>query len=477
MKPVLEKAVLFAAGTVFPVAAVALGQCRIILSAELARSRPLPLALVAMMTVLHAAAVILAAVLLPRLCARGRYGRAAVYALIAAFALIQFFAMGWWFDPGGLRIFVPAAGGGLIGAAIWVFFSRVPGEKQPLLFCLAVAAGAAGKIAFSAWARSANAGDAPAHFAAFSAVSALAFALILAGAAAAPPAPVPALNAGRKNGGAAEVGWTVAALFVFCLMNGVLLSGLFPLPVVVEMCDSLWTAGILLAAPLLAGWMLRRNLPAGYARIVTAGSVFFLAAATFSAAGSKSFFPVIHVMATAGQALVYPAMMLVLAMLAREMRLAAAIAALPYIAAIFTGLFANGRHQHLIGDASLTALVSLLLCMAFHRLARKANPDAAEVRDETDAPPSEIPHNGPGQFIASHLDKLQQAYDLSPREREIVAGLVGGMSNDEIAADLHIARVTVETHIQSILKKTNASNRHGIKKALFQEEGEKPYSM
>ena len=48
---------------------------------------------------------------------------------------------------------------------------------------------------------------------------------------------------------------------------------------------------------------------------------------------------------------------------------------------------------------------------------------------------------------------------LSPREREVLAHLVEGRTNREIAAELVVEPDTVKDHVQNILKKLNASDR------------------
>lgn len=53
-------------------------------------------------------------------------------------------------------------------------------------------------------------------------------------------------------------------------------------------------------------------------------------------------------------------------------------------------------------------------------------------------------------------DTEQPLHRLTPREREIFDLLIRGRSNDEISAQLFIARRTVETHRQRIMKKLAA---------------------
>lgn len=52
--------------------------------------------------------------------------------------------------------------------------------------------------------------------------------------------------------------------------------------------------------------------------------------------------------------------------------------------------------------------------------------------------------------------------ELSPREREVLAELVDGASNNEIADRLHIGLSTVKTHVSSILRKSGAQSRYAV---------------
>jgi len=55
--------------------------------------------------------------------------------------------------------------------------------------------------------------------------------------------------------------------------------------------------------------------------------------------------------------------------------------------------------------------------------------------------------------------ETRPGYDLTNRESEVLAFLVKGLSNAEIAAQLHISVATVKYHVSNILSELGASNR------------------
>jgi LuxR family transcriptional regulator, positive regulator of biofilm formation len=67
------------------------------------------------------------------------------------------------------------------------------------------------------------------------------------------------------------------------------------------------------------------------------------------------------------------------------------------------------------------------------------------------------------RWIASHRRRVivhaKERPFLSSREIEIIGKLAEGLTNDEIAGQLHISLYTVKTHLQNIYRKVEVSNR------------------
>jgi DNA-binding NarL/FixJ family response regulator len=49
--------------------------------------------------------------------------------------------------------------------------------------------------------------------------------------------------------------------------------------------------------------------------------------------------------------------------------------------------------------------------------------------------------------------------DLTPREREVLVEVAGGLANDEIASKLYLSESTVKTHVSRVLMKTGSRDR------------------
>ena len=62
-------------------------------------------------------------------------------------------------------------------------------------------------------------------------------------------------------------------------------------------------------------------------------------------------------------------------------------------------------------------------------------------------------------LIQTATEGLAPGNDLTPREREVLALMVEGLTNPEIAERLVVSRSTAKAHVSNILSKLGASNR------------------
>ncbi len=60
---------------------------------------------------------------------------------------------------------------------------------------------------------------------------------------------------------------------------------------------------------------------------------------------------------------------------------------------------------------------------------------------------------------AAREEDVAKAFGLTPREREVLALMMQGMSNPEIAEHLVVSRSTAKAHVSNILSKMGVSNR------------------
>lgn len=66
---------------------------------------------------------------------------------------------------------------------------------------------------------------------------------------------------------------------------------------------------------------------------------------------------------------------------------------------------------------------------------------------------------GRPQFSPHALDRLARGTELAPRELEVLAGMARGLSNKEIAAELHLSTHTVKTYVKGVLAKLDSPDR------------------
>lgn len=71
------------------------------------------------------------------------------------------------------------------------------------------------------------------------------------------------------------------------------------------------------------------------------------------------------------------------------------------------------------------------------------------------------------QFV---LKTLVRRYELTPRESQVLDGVLRGQSNNEIASELNVALRTVKTHVERIWEKLNIHSRAELMGLLFREK-------
>jgi DNA-binding CsgD family transcriptional regulator len=60
------------------------------------------------------------------------------------------------------------------------------------------------------------------------------------------------------------------------------------------------------------------------------------------------------------------------------------------------------------------------------------------------------------------VEAFAQRHGLSPRQAQLVAGAIRGLSSKEIAAELNIDYRTVAQHLARVCEKTGAPGRHQL---------------
>lgn len=98
--------------------------------------------------------------------------------------------------------------------------------------------------------------------------------------------------------------------------------------------------------------------------------------------------------------------------------------------------------------------------------AERASRDALEkisaritLGHSSDGTPVIVTMGGDDPGSTSRLELARRAWDLTPRQSAVLAVLVEGRSNKEIADDLQCAESTVELHVTQILRRSNLASR------------------
>lgn len=78
-----------------------------------------------------------------------------------------------------------------------------------------------------------------------------------------------------------------------------------------------------------------------------------------------------------------------------------------------------------------------------------------------EGPVAGSPEPGPSrrQLPVTHPHDDVAPAGLTARETEVLRAMARGLSNDEIAGELHVGRATVKTHVSNVLLKTRARDR------------------
>ncbi len=96
-------------------------------------------------------------------------------------------------------------------------------------------------------------------------------------------------------------------------------------------------------------------------------------------------------------------------------------------------------------------------------------------------PTSSAPTTGEPARTPEERDAALMAAQLTPRELEVLALLVGGGDNAQLARALHLSANTVRTHVQSILTKLQVRSRlqaaaFAVKHQIVEVPGQRRYA-
>jgi DNA-binding CsgD family transcriptional regulator len=66
------------------------------------------------------------------------------------------------------------------------------------------------------------------------------------------------------------------------------------------------------------------------------------------------------------------------------------------------------------------------------------------------------------------IERISRQHHLTAREREVLAGVLEGASNERLATQLSLSRATVKWHLHNVFAKTNTGNREALLRAALE---------
>jgi DNA-binding CsgD family transcriptional regulator len=100
-------------------------------------------------------------------------------------------------------------------------------------------------------------------------------------------------------------------------------------------------------------------------------------------------------------------------------------------------------HIRVDADADATRIATLLEALGY-RVVRRLDDADARTR------------------IGWAIERISRAHRLTSREREVLAGVLEGDTNERLAKRLRLSRATVKWHLHNVFAKTNLGNREAL---------------
>ena len=427
-------------------------------------------------TALMFSGVAFGAVVFPRLLAwaggaAGTFGHGlgraalAVYLLLAIITVIPGFAQYAFNET--LRYAANFSLGLVIPPAYYLYFSRFPVRHRGLWFgfCAGVGLLCWRVLMYVAarWPHDGASGAHPflpsvfmTHCAAIALLAVLSVYALVVRPGDAAEVPDASFAAIPEEGGKRAIGTLLAAAFVLYLMNGILDVRLFPMVPVLPQPSLEHLLYLLLAACMpLAGWIMDRFPETVFRRVMPVCCWLFILSPAMATLGIGSgLHDILQTAAAAGQFVTYVVITLAVAGLARDGAKAGFFASIMYAMWMVPVLAYLLFRRELGLNTGTTVLVATGLAFLFFILVKRVDFVVAEPAP-AEAPSATEPR-------VATLDEFLDSAGLTPREREAAVMLLRDMSTAGIAHAMGISESTAKKHIQGVLRKFGAANRHAF---------------